>query len=524
MNLEIRAARLETRLDEQLDTERTIKARAVPFNEWTELYPGVFEQFTPGALRASEQGVKLRLEHSETIGTIDSLSESDAGLEIIAHISETRTGNDALTLARDGALSSMSIGFIPTKDGTEITYDDDGNTFITRRAAELIEVSLVTFPAYKSATVEEVRNRKESTTMTTTTAPTSDASELAEMRAALSEIERSVSLLSTTQPSPADPLAEFRTGGEYVKALAAGDENALRAFSASEDITTKEAGTRPAWVDKTLALMDAKQTLTNLFEHSKTLPAQGMSIEFPKIKANTIKVSEQETEGAALAKGRLEVENGTGQVKTYGGYSLISRQTIDRAPASYLSTVHRAQSIQYAAAIEAATLALFVATYNKQAENAPITTTATLTTLTAETLADILIDLVDYYDEHIVYPFDGLIVSTDVFKVLAKLDEMPKALQFTAAPDDKLGTLTINRPRGDIGGITVYRAGNASAVPTGLLAGYSSQALEILEGGGAPLRLSDENITDLTNVFSVYGYAAHIATAPDAIVPVKFAS
>ncbi|MDV6238646.1 HK97 family phage prohead protease [Trueperella bernardiae] len=523
MNLEIRAARLATRLDEQLDTERTIKARAVPFDEWTELYPGVFEQFTRGALTASEQGVKLRLEHSETIGTIDSLAETDTGLEIVARISETRAGNDALTLARDGALSSMSIGFIPTKDGTEITYDDNGNTYITRRAAELIEVSLVTFPAYKSATVEEVRNRKETTTMATSTVSAQDVSELAEMRAALSEIERSVALLSTAPAAPADPLAEFRTSGEYVKALAAGNDNALRAFSASEDITTKESGTRPAWVDKTLALMDAKQTLTNLFEHSKTLPAQGMSIEYPKITANTIKVGKQKNEGATLPKGRLEVENGTGQVKTYGGYSLISRQTIDRAPASYLSTVHRAQSIQYAGAIEDATVTLFANTYKQQLAKANITTTATLANLTAETLADLLIDLVDYYADNIVYPFDGLIVSTDVFKALAKLDEMPKALQFTAAPDDKLGTLTINRPRGDIGGIAVYRAGNAATVPTGLLAGYSSQALEILEGGGAPLRLSDENVTDLTNVFSVYGYAAHIATAPDAIVPVKFA-
>ena len=59
---------------------------------------------------------------------------------------------------------------------------------------------------------------------------------------------------------------------------------------------------------------------------------------------------------------------------------------------------------------------------------------------------------------------------------------------------------------------------------TGVLAGYSSEAIVIQESPGAPFRLSDQDITDLTNVFSVYGYAAHYAPAPSAIVPVKFSA
>ncbi|MGV4289226.1 HK97 family phage prohead protease [Trueperella pyogenes] len=518
--MEIRAATLQTRLDDALSEERTIKARAVPFDEWTELYPGVFEKFERGALKPSPLGVKLRLEHNETIGTVPDIKESRDGLNIVAKISSTRAGNDALTLARDGALSAMSIGFIPSNGGTEITYDEDGTTYITRRSAELIEVSLVTYPAYKSATVEEVRNRKE-TTVTTTPAKT-DAAELDEIRAAITQMERSISLIDTSAKEPDNPLSAFRSAGEYMKALAAGDAGALRAFSSSTDITTKETAKRPAWVDKTLALMDAKMTLTNLFEHSKTLPAEGLAVEFPKIKANTIKVAEQENQGDELAKGRLEVETGTGTVKTYGGYSRVARQVIDRVSASYLATVHRAQAIQYAAAIEKATLDVFKNTYTAQLSKGYVDAKAALSAVTAESLADILLDLVAYFDDKVIYPFEGLIVSSDVFKTLAKLDEMPKALQFTGAPKDKLGTLTITRPSGDIGGIKVYRAGNAEGVPTGMLAGFSSQAIEILEGGGAPLRLSDDDITNLTKVFSVYGYAAHMATAPDAIVPVKF--
>lgn len=517
MTMEIRAARTDQSLDEIItDDSRTLTALAVPYDEWTELYPGVYEKFLPGSLTASPLGVKLRLEHSETIGTVSKIEQSSEGVHIEAVISQTRAGNDAYTLARDGALSAVSIGFMPSAEGTDITIDDDGTTYITRSAAELREVSLVTFPAYQSATVDEVRNRKEPT-MTTT------ATELDDLRASMTELERSVTLLSSeTSPEPA-PIMAYRSAGEYLKALAAGDETALRAFDSASDITTKETGARPAWIDKTLALMEAKMPITGLFQHSKTLPAEGMTIEYPVISANTIKVAEQAAEGDTLAKGRLEIDSGSGVVKTYGGYSLISRQAVERAPASYLATVHRAQAIQYASAIEAATVALFAGTYSAQLEKTEITTTAALDAVTAESLADILIDLVDHYDANIIYPFEGLIVSKDVFKALAKLDEMPKALQFTAAPDDKIGTLSITRPSGTIGGLTVHRASGAK-IPTGMLAGYSSQSLEILENGGAPLRLSDEDITNLTKAFSVYGYAAHMATAPTAIVPVKFAT
>ncbi|AHU90388.1 HK97 family phage prohead protease [Trueperella pyogenes] len=512
MNLEIRAARLQTRLEDAVNEERTFTALAVPYEEWTELWPGVREKFQAGALHSSDLGVKLRLEHAETIGTITDIKESPEGLQITGKISTTRAGNDAYTLVRDGALAAVSIGFLPDPEGTQITYDDDGTTFITRTSAELREVSLVTFPAYQSAAVEEVRNRKENTTMTT---------EIQEMRAALSELERSVSLLTPGPSEPENPLAEFRSAGEYLKGLVTGDALAMRAFDSASDITTKETGVRPTWVDRTLQLMQAKMPMTNLFEYSKTLPATGMSIEYPKISANTIKVAEQAKQGDELQKGRLEITAGSGNVKTYGGYSVISRQAVERAPASYLATVHRAQAIQYAAAIEAETVKTFVAAYTAQLGKTTITNAAQLDGLTAESLADLLIDLVDFYDEKLIYPFEGLIVSKDVFKKLAKLDEMPKALQFTGAPDDKIGTLTIERPRATVAGITVHRAVGTS-VPTGALAGYSSQAIEILEGGGAPLRLADEDITNLTKIFSVYGYAAHLSVAPDAIVPVKF--
>ncbi|XCB30288.1 hypothetical protein RQN30_02320 [Arcanobacterium hippocoleae] len=53
--------------------------------------------------------------------------------------------------------------------------------------------------------------------------------------------------------------------------------------------------------------------------------------------------------------------------------------------------------------------------------------------------------------------------------------------------------------------------------------GYSSEAIVVHEAPNAPIRLSDErDDTNLTNVYTVYGYAAHEVQSAG-IVPVKFA-
>lgn len=58
-------------------------------------------------------------------------------------------------------------------------------------------------------------------------------------------------------------------------------------------------------------------------------------------------------------------------------------------------------------------------------------------------------------------------------------------------------------------------AGNAAA-------GFAKEAIAIKEAPGAPLRLQDTNVLDLTKDFAVYGYAAHFEPAPAAIRPITF--
>ncbi|MEO7402398.1 MAG: HK97 family phage prohead protease [Burkholderiales bacterium] len=66
-------------------------------------------------------------------------------------VSNTRDGDEALELVRDGALDSFSIGF---GKGKERKTGD----LVERLDAELREVSLVSFPAYAGAVVAGIRS------------------------------------------------------------------------------------------------------------------------------------------------------------------------------------------------------------------------------------------------------------------------------------------------------------------------------------------------------------------------------
>jgi HK97 family phage prohead protease len=72
------------------------------------------DQIVKGAFTKTigERGSKIRLlyQHRDPIGKPIELKEDDRGLFVRAKISDTALGRDVLTLIRDGALDSMSIG------------------------------------------------------------------------------------------------------------------------------------------------------------------------------------------------------------------------------------------------------------------------------------------------------------------------------------------------------------------------------------------------------------------------------
>ncbi len=131
---------------------RSIEGVAVPFGDiYNDPWDGA-ETFDRDTVFENADTAKLCYQHAELIGAITSAENRDDGLHITARIADTQLGRDAVALMDEGALDSLSVGFIPLED------ERDENNVTHRRRVRLLEVSLVSWPAYQNAKVENHRN------------------------------------------------------------------------------------------------------------------------------------------------------------------------------------------------------------------------------------------------------------------------------------------------------------------------------------------------------------------------------
>lgn len=500
---------------------RTIEGIGVPYGVEIEYTPGFFERFEPGSV--DDEDAILRYGHAEPLGILKDRADTDEGRKITGIISDTQRGRDIATLIKDGALSKFSIGFYPVEYTDTESADGLHRTY---QKVKAVEYSVVEFPAYPTASINEIRSTRNEKEPTMTTNTVADL----EARAAidtltvhtadeLRELRSQVALLTDAHDAAPQPM-NFRSLGEYAHALAVeSDALHVQAREAFEGAVTSKEIARPSWLGVLSKRMTAKQPVTNMFAHTMDLPASGMTIEYALRKSDsTVKVNKQDAEGAALALGKpstYKIESAP--VETYGGAGQMSLQAIERASISVLDDLLYDQALEYARRIETATRSLFAAKV-EAAESQPVHTFASLDGATVDQWMEFALALIDKYDAT-AHVMDGIAVSPTVFAALAKMPRDPKALQFTGAPTDHQGTLTIRTGSADFATLNVQRIPNwdgAHAV------GYSREAIRIKEAPGAPLRLQDSNILDLTKAFAVYGYAAHFAPHPELLMAAKF--
>lgn len=90
------------------------------------------------------------------IGVWTSFEEDDYGLKMSGAFLDTVAGRDAYMIAKAGAVTGLSIGYIVTASEIE---KRDGKTVRVITEVKLIEVSLVTFPANDLARVDDVKSQ-----------------------------------------------------------------------------------------------------------------------------------------------------------------------------------------------------------------------------------------------------------------------------------------------------------------------------------------------------------------------------
>ena len=491
----------EVRADQE---DRTLVGLAVPYNETIKV-GGIEERFERGAIPNVED-VKLFYGHQEPIGKVTRGEETEEGFLVEARISETERGNEVLTLMRDGVLNKMSVGFQAVKDRKE-----DG--VVVREEVALKEVSIVSFPAYKNADVLSVREDADTTEnlekVMETTPDTNN-----EVREELDALSREVASLRDATPV-VSVAPSYNSFGDFVKAVVRGDEQALEMTRAYAGAVVSHDGPdsigRDAWVNEALLMVDHGRPSLNAFRRAG-LPEAGLNIDYPAVLSNTIDTEEQAAQGDTLVFGKLSLQTKTTPVLTIGGWTDVSRQTIERSSVAYLSEVFRAMSLAYGKETNARFIEnLEAGTYDASTDTAK----------TAEGLTGAVADAsISLYENAGVRP-QFILASSDVWKTIVSLFAVDgRPIVGGSAPVNNIGTSNLPGMQANIFGLEVIVD---PALQDGSFYIANSNAITTWESGGAPYRLSDEDITNLTNQFSIYGYIAYGTIYPEMIYQVNLA-
>jgi hypothetical protein len=157
-SIEIRTftAALEVREDD--DGHRTLEGTIVPFNTETRIGRNLVEVFHPGAFAGTDPAslplLALHDREQLPIGRAVELRDEPARWFGAFRVSKTRLGDEVLELVRDGALTGLSVGFLPVPGGDRWNRD---RTRVERVRAQAHHVGVVAFPAYDDARIAAVR-------------------------------------------------------------------------------------------------------------------------------------------------------------------------------------------------------------------------------------------------------------------------------------------------------------------------------------------------------------------------------
>lgn len=508
----------------------TLEGVAVPFNQRYALFSDYAEVIDPDCDFGTRKTVKVSREHGDLIGKLTDMRSEADGLHVVAKLADTESGREAAELVREGVYDGFSIGFRPVEN--RVIDSDDGVTEVHRRKVDLFEVAVTGIPAYPAAEITSQRSQT-TTTNNESEAPSmgndNEQRDVNERLEAFGEELRGIKAtvaagVQTT--APAELGGEFRTAGDYLKALS-DERNADHAAAIDlmrqtrDQIVTGDTGNTVAWITDDLRLIEQRRKVTNILTRD-TLPATGMSMEYNVVSEDTTAVGKQTAEGAALTFGKVKFGTKTADINTYGGYTKLSRQVIDRSTTPMLNTALKALNNAYARATENAvrTYLYDLITSQRDAAAHPnnITAPATLDAMTPDQWAGLILDAAEVMDDRNA-AMTRLGVSKDVALALIKLkDSGNRFMDISGKGSDTIGVFDLTGVVGDLMRVPVYLLPKA---PTGTAAFIDPTAVTVWESGG-PTQLSNTDPVNIVDNYSVYGYMAVAATFTDGLLPVKF--
>lgn len=510
----------------------TLEGVAVPFNQRYALFSDYAEVIDPDCDFGTRKTVKVSREHGDLIGKLTDMRSEADGLHVVAKLADTESGREAAELVREGVYDGFSIGFRPVEN--RVIDSDDGVTEVHRRKVDLFEVAVTGIPAYPAAEITSQRSQTTTTNNESEAPSMGNDNEQRDVNERLEAFGEELRGIKATVAAgiqtdvPAELGGEFRTAGDYLKALS-DERNADHAAAIDlmrqtrDQIVTGDTGNTVAWIANDLRLIEQRRKVTNILTRD-TLPATGMSMEYNVVSEDTTAAAKQTTEGTALTFGKVKFGTKTADINTYGGYTTLSRQTIERSTTPMLNTALKALNNAYAKSTENA-----VRTYlydliksQRDATQNPnnITAPATLDAMTPDQWAGLILDAAEVMDDRNA-AMTRLGVSKDVALALIKLkDSGNRFMDISGKGSDTIGAFDLTGVVGDLMRVPVYLLPKA---PTGTAAFIDPTAVTVWESGG-PTQLSNTDPVNIVDNYSVYGYMAVAATFTAGLLPVKFAA
>lgn len=463
---------------------RELSGLIVPFGQVGNTSGGevIFEAGSIVEINPSQ--VRLLMEHDtgRPVGKGKSFDvRANEGIYGTFEIARTTAGDDLLEEARFGIRDGLSVG------ASILDYEMDGSVMRVR-AAEIIEVSAVTFPAFDSARVVEVKGSEgESDSLPTLEKEEQVEDTTPEVVEEVQEVAPVVEASAPIYTSPRRPSADELTAA-VIKA-ARGDVKAQNVITAALDgaTTITSPGVIPvSYMTDVISIIDGSRPFINSIRRS-ALPASGLSFKKPRWSSYPT-VGLHANEYDEIATNDALIEHIDVEVASRMGGNKVSVELLDRSDPSYFNELRQKLAEAYGIHTDSAALESFL---------------DSVTAATGTGWAGI-VDAVAKVRLNSKRSANRLLLSVDQWAVAMQLEDASGRQLFAPIGQSNAnGTLTAFS--GTILGLSVVVDDNA---PEGTAVVYSDEAATYYEAAGSPAALQATVVSNAYIEVAVKGYDA----------------
>jgi HK97 family phage prohead protease/HK97 family phage major capsid protein len=328
--------------------------------------------FEKGAIALPEdpKTVKLLNQHDsrQPLGKATQFTEQEDGIYASFKVSRSNRGSEALILAEEGLQSGLSVG-------VEVIKSKQKGNVMFVSAAKLLEVSLVTEPAFKSAQVIDVAAEEVEGHPLAPTQPTESETAVENTPETVAAPAVEAAAVEAARPTVVTATTFVRervapiTSAQYLEAnikAALGDDEARRVVRAADDSTSTNTGLTLAphlntFITDTFTGRPAFEAATR-----QALLPEGMSFTVPRLYTNASSADVAPTvadtnEGSAPSETGMTSAYDTISVNKFSGLQRVSFELIDRSQPAFMEIMMTELRKAYEKATDTALLSAFIA-------------------------------------------------------------------------------------------------------------------------------------------------------------------